>query len=330
MKRRFIKQNLLLGDGVLLVQNLHLRSLIFHSLIFRLVLNPKTLKSTKNYQMKQLIFFLFFLPIITSAQEFSFELYFEDALGNRDTLVLGYDPLATDSIDVSFGEENIIAQPWDSVFEVRISDYYDKNQVGEQVSFNSKKCIQNKSSQPYFLTNRIEIDIHAKYLPIRITCDSTDLESPERRGTFITSMLPGGWFDTGGFVTNLFYNPQTLIDLAGFESWPLYPFNYYYLEASDSVYVCWSSIADSNVNTSNVYESEKENTIIISPNPVSSNENITINAQGNYTIVDIQGKTVQNGTIENNSVQLIKVENGIYFFILENENAVYKTKFVVR
>jgi hypothetical protein len=68
----------------------------------------------------------------------------------------------------------------------------------------------------------------------------------------------------------------------------------------------------------------------IAPNPVPSNENITINAQGNYTIVDIQGKAIQNGTIENNSVQLINVESGIYFFILENENAVYKTKFVVR
>jgi hypothetical protein len=68
----------------------------------------------------------------------------------------------------------------------------------------------------------------------------------------------------------------------------------------------------------------------ISPNPVSSNETITINAQGNYTIVDVQGKVIQKGTIENNSVQLINVESGIYFFILENENAVYKTKFVVR
>jgi hypothetical protein len=74
----------------------------------------------------------------------------------------------------------------------------------------------------------------------------------------------------------------------------------------------------------------KNNTLSIAPNPVPSNENVTINAQGNYTIIDIQGKAIQNGTIENNSVQLINVENGIYFFILENENAVYKTKFVVR
>ena len=70
--------------------------------------------------------------------------------------------------------------------------------------------------------------------------------------------------------------------------------------------------------------------IIVSPNPVNSNEKITMKAKGNYTIVDIQGKAIQKGTIENNSVQLINVESGIYFFILENENVVYKTKFVVR
>ncbi len=74
----------------------------------------------------------------------------------------------------------------------------------------------------------------------------------------------------------------------------------------------------------------ENNSVNITPNPVSSNENITINAQGNYTIVDIQGKAIQKGIIENNSVQLINVESGIYFFILENENAVYKTKFLVR
>lgn len=74
----------------------------------------------------------------------------------------------------------------------------------------------------------------------------------------------------------------------------------------------------------------EKNSVKISPNPVNSNEKITINAQGNYTIVDIQGKAIQKGIIENNSVQLINVESGIYLFILENENAVYKTKFVVR
>ena len=100
---------------------------------------------------------------------------------------------------------------------------------------------------------------------------------------------------------------------------------------SENIYVSWAAIADSLSMFADLQENNNDFfDLTFSPNPVSSNEKITIYAQGNYTIVDIQGKAIQKGTIENNSVQLINVESGIYFFILENENAVYKTKFVVR
>lgn len=73
--------------------------------------------------MKKLLLILFLIPIYTMAQEeFSFELYFEDALGNKDTVILGYDPNATDVIDITFGEVNILSQPWGSNFDVRIGD----------------------------------------------------------------------------------------------------------------------------------------------------------------------------------------------------------------
>ena len=46
---------------------------------------------------------VFFLVGMVSAQEeFSFQLYFEDAVGNRDTITLGYDPLATDTMEMLF------------------------------------------------------------------------------------------------------------------------------------------------------------------------------------------------------------------------------------
>ena len=57
---------------------------------------------------------------INSQEEFSFPMIFEDAVGNKDTIVVGYDSLATDSIDTAFGEVDIVNQPWDSTFEVRI------------------------------------------------------------------------------------------------------------------------------------------------------------------------------------------------------------------
>jgi len=280
--------------------------------------------------MKYLSLLLIFTSISAFSQpEFSFDLYFEDALGNRDTITLGYDPQATDGIDELFGEENIIAQPWDGVFEVRISDYYDKNAVGEQVSFNSKKCIQNKLSQPYFKTNRIEIDIYAKHFPIKISCNSTLLQSPERRGTFITSMLPGGWFDTGGFVTNLFYNPRTLIDFAGFESWPLYPFNYYYLEASDSVFVCWAAIADSNVNTSNVLENKLENKNEVFPNPIFNNSNLHISSGEKYELNNVHGDKLKQGIVENQIVSLEHIPPGVYYIKVEKDRKFTTSKLII-
>lgn len=71
--------------------------------------------------MKKFSLVLFsFIWQFSFAQSFSFELYFEDANGAKDTLEFGYDPTATDSIDPIFQETNIIAQPWSGQFEARI------------------------------------------------------------------------------------------------------------------------------------------------------------------------------------------------------------------
>ncbi|MEM7036751.1 MAG: hypothetical protein AAF570_07220, partial [Bacteroidota bacterium] len=67
-----------------------------------------------------LILLSFFFSL--SAQTLELPLYFEDAAGHRDTLYLGYDLNATAGIDAAFGEVNIINDPIDSLFEVRISD----------------------------------------------------------------------------------------------------------------------------------------------------------------------------------------------------------------
>ncbi len=65
---------------------------------------------------------LFLCTGILIAQEFSFTLNFEDALGNTDSLIIGYDNNGTDGIDAAFGEVNIISVPYNSGIDVRISD----------------------------------------------------------------------------------------------------------------------------------------------------------------------------------------------------------------
>ncbi|HDO26585.1 MAG TPA: T9SS type A sorting domain-containing protein [Bacteroidetes bacterium] len=69
-----------------------------------------------------ILFLIQLTAIAVYSQEFSFPLYFEDATGNRDTLILGYDPNATDSIDPEFGEINIVDQPWKDQLDVRTGE----------------------------------------------------------------------------------------------------------------------------------------------------------------------------------------------------------------
>ena len=75
--------------------------------------------------MKNLIsFFVFaicFLPYAKS-QEFSFKMFFEDAIGNKDSIVIGFDPNATNGIDEDFGEVNIYNAMWTKDLELRAGE----------------------------------------------------------------------------------------------------------------------------------------------------------------------------------------------------------------
>lgn len=107
-------------------------------------------------------------------EEFSFELYFEDALGNKDTVILGYDPNATDVIDITFGEVNILSQPWGSNFDVRIGDrsYETNNGTTNWLTSNtyqSKKQILSSYCDQYDKKSEtISLQFKIDNLPIKI------------------------------------------------------------------------------------------------------------------------------------------------------------------
>jgi hypothetical protein len=120
------------------------------------------------------LLFLVFNPFskIQAQAEFSFQLFFEDALGNKDTVTIGYDDNATSGIDAAFGEIDILGVPWNSTFEVRGSDRY----TNGTPSFQSKVDIQNS---PSFHT----IDIHCLTYPFVVSWDSIPFSSPLLSGT---------------------------------------------------------------------------------------------------------------------------------------------------
>src|SRR5690606_28427272 len=100
--------------------------------------------------------------------------YFEDAIGNRDSLTIGYDTTANVVYNPEFGEENIRDVPWDSVFEVRAGRYesdrnlnlpLSKTLVAKLFIYNSISC--------YLPESPIRMFVKIKHLPVTITWDST-------------------------------------------------------------------------------------------------------------------------------------------------------------
>lgn len=121
--------------------------------------------------MKHILLWLALLPAILYAQltpMFQTTFYFEDAVGNKDSIIVGYDTLANVQYNPDFGELNITA-PFDSIFEVRathldkyMSDYITSKKIvgGAGAYLNLPKC---------YAVERMVFYVQAKYQPFTIS-----------------------------------------------------------------------------------------------------------------------------------------------------------------
>ena len=132
---------------------------------------------------------LLLFPLNLLCQEFSFPLYFEDAKGHKDTIVLGYDINATNGIDTAFGEKDIISKPWDSIFEVRITDGKDYSKFSTKKQIIYKNCLEAKPIYP------LSILIRSTNYPFVIRWDSSIFSNNCKERSFITEAKPSGWLD---------------------------------------------------------------------------------------------------------------------------------------
>jgi hypothetical protein len=114
------------------------------------------------------------------------DFYFQDAIGNRDTITIGYDTTANDEFNPQFGEINL-SQPFDSVFEVRATHRTGFNwgqgsyilskrifSLGENY-LNLQQCYGGGSSICF---------IRAKYPPVTISWDITIMDNLCNRASF--------------------------------------------------------------------------------------------------------------------------------------------------
>jgi len=69
-------------------------------------------------------------------------------------------------------------------------------------------------------------------------------------------------------------------------------------------------------------------TITMYPNPATDFITIDSNENGNYTIVDVMGAVVAEGTVDNNKVNVSSLNKGTYYVNFTTENGVYQGRFV--
>lgn len=276
---------------------------------------------------------IIFLTIhgFSNGQEFSFQLFFEDSLGQRDTLVLGYDQNATDSIDVAFGESNIISTPFDTVFEVRISDY-DFTAHGlymdDPANFQTPIQIKEKdcAGSDFPLISVLNL-INANF-PVKVYWDHTAFDHPCRQKSFITDWHPGGWFDAvfGGEQGPFHLNSA---DTASFT----HTTHHFITSNSDTLDVLFIVLASIHNTIAVVRNTPERFEIDVYPNPAASllmiQQGLHHRRIAGVQLFDLSGRAFP-VTYKHGIVDMHHVPEGLYLLKLTTGDGLAVTRKVIR
>src|SRR5690554_2205346 len=268
--------------------------------------------------MKKKLFLLFFL--ITGGlfgqqtPEFEFELYFEDAVGNKDTITLGYDENATDSIDTSFGEINLINQPWSSdSFEVNVTDR------GITPTIKSKKQIVNlpcTNSWQNWIYRTLFISIKNAQFPIQLSLNTSLLQNNCLNGSFLAVDDDPRWW-----VYSYLNQSAVLAE-------PNYLNQYQDATDGKTISYYWLILADSSQQSYILSNDnfEKNPNLKVSPNPF--NEKITISSEypvSNIQLSNLQGEAIK-FEINGDTIVTFNTSNGLYLLTFELQGNIYTYK----
>ncbi len=277
-----------------------------------------------------LIILLSYIGCHLYAQEFSFQMKFEDAIGNVDTLILGYDIAATDSIDPEFGEINIIDENIDSIFDVRVTDEWSARGwwFDSTGNYHLKKQILKKNCGPWPTT--VSIDIKCNNWPVTAYWDSSLFDDICRKGSVLTSVPPGGWWDVGSpsdLDRVLLLDKSSVSFTANWEG--DFNSNYAYInEDQDTISVFWIAICDISHLLVNVDELDYNESFRIFPNPAKNqifiDTRLTKLSYG-VEIYSLMGK-LQSIDHQDNIIDVSRLKEGVYIvrFTTKNNNQIIK------
>lgn len=126
-----------------------------------------------RYTTLLILLLLRLLPVQAQpTAQFETTFYFEDAIGNRDSVIVGYDTLATHDIDPEFGEMEILA-PFDSVFEVRAGhfDWPWREKLSKKIIDRGSIAVGPNPPEDCYSGGRIFIFVWATHQPVKVWWD---------------------------------------------------------------------------------------------------------------------------------------------------------------
>ncbi len=289
----------------------------------------------KHIKILIMLISIYMLSAELNAQEFSFPLFFEDAIGNRDTLILGFDSNATDSIDADFGEINIVDQTWNDIFDVRAGEvkYYG---IWEEMppTYNSKKQIINRTCD---FEHKINIVLYCSNFPLVIKWDTSLFTNNNcTKGSLLSNSPFFGW-DTP--FDEKFLSPQffafTTDSLVIGDDIPFMPLYHFFDEGKDII-MLWLTFADTTtLPPLSIHQISGEDNLLIYPNPSNNELNIKINTIENDSkrimIYNVLGRLVfesEKLNLFNNQVRVntTSIKAGLYYVRLIQNNKIITVK----
>jgi hypothetical protein len=292
--------------------------------------------------MKHLLWIILFIPNLLSAQQqqtpqFQTTIYFEDTLGHKDSIIIGYDENETQNfINPNFGEVDITNVPWDSIFEVRVMPA-----IGNDVK-QSKKQIEcymcdNTTSNYNWIVFTIGVRLKISYSPLIIRWESTDFSSDLcRTGSLIVESpqffsVPNPTIQ--GYSEVYMMNGSTYGTYwgAGGHGHGFFATD----ESGNQVLINALMISIAKNYPVSTYEQELQSQTKVFPNPMT--DNFTIELPENYLsesihVFDVTGREIYGNIEKSNQINISSSTwaKGIYFYQVKLENGIIVNGKVVK
>ena len=259
---------------------------------------------------------------------FSQTLWFEDAIGNIDSVIIGHDPLATVDIDAQFGEVEI-TEPFNAIFEVRVGTLinwpvlggWSREKLSKKIITPSEQVIGGSADGCWGGTD-ILIYIWAKNQPVKVSWNRNAFNNDQCvRGSLITDHYRDHLITTYDWFRDTFHSCLSKDEELVFESKKRFLVNIekeveglgvqtiyglrYYQQPLPGWTPCNRFV---NTNTDDI---EIERQSLIYPNPAHDILNINSENIESSKIYDLQGKQL----LESRNAAQIDVShlsNGIY------------------